>query len=134
MSFCYNESVIRLSWFGAVLVVGTLACFAQAPVTHAQEEIEVITEPPPQVEPPPGEPAPEPTPPPDTPPKVEPPKPKLGQLRVAAGIGIGFGSDIITFGISPQVSYVFKKIVEPGIAVKFGASDKARLILADAEE
>jgi len=124
---------------GAALLAGGLTCFAGAPVTHAQEEVEIITEPPPQAEPsaeepaedPSGEPSAEPAPPADTPPKVEPPKPKLGQLRVGAGLGIGFGSDIITFGISPQVSYVFKKIVEPGVAIRYQYT-KDRFVIPNA--
>lgn len=131
MSFCYKEGVIRLSWLGAAFVVGALTVLVDAPVAHAQDEVEVITEPPPQAEPPPEVPVAEPTPPPDTPPKVEPPKQKLGQLRVAAGIGFGIGGDQITFGISPQVSYVFKKIVEPGIAIRYQYT-KDRFVIPNA--
>ncbi len=92
------------------------------PESHAGAQgdpaIEVITEPPPQSEPPPVEPEEVPAPE-KPPPKVDPPKKKPGQLRVGAGIGLGFGSSLITVGISPQVSYLFKKIVEPGVAVRY---------------
>jgi hypothetical protein len=84
---------------------------------RAQEgrDVEVITEPPP-----PGEP--------QQPPEVEPPpaeeppeKPEepIGHLRVGGGIGFGFGTDITFVGISPQVSYIIKRIVEPGLAFRY---------------
>ena len=110
--------------------VGALVTDAMANAALAQgeppPEVEIITEPPPQPEPAPGE-APTPTDAPvpveapeeTPPPKVEPPKPKLGQLRVGAGLGLGFGSNLITVGISPQVSYIFKRIVEPGVALRY---------------
>jgi hypothetical protein len=78
-----------------------------------EQEIEVITEPPPQLEPPaepPAEPSPAPT---DNP--AEP----LGHLRVGGGIGFGFSTGFISIGISPQVSYIFKRIVEPGVALRY---------------
>jgi hypothetical protein len=117
--------VIRLSWFGAALAVGGWALLAVAPAAFAQQEqqepaVEIITEPPAQSEPPAAEQPVEPeTAPEKPPPKVEPPKQKLGQLRVGAGMGFGFGTNLITFGIAPQVSYWFKKIVEPGVAVRY---------------
>ena len=109
---------------GTAFVAGAFAFIAAEPRVLAQEEpnVEIVTEPPP---PPPAEPAPEalpedPTPAPEEPPpKVVPPKQKLGQLRVGGGIGFGFGTDFITFGIAPQVSYWFKKIVEPGVTVRY---------------
>jgi hypothetical protein len=98
-----------------------------AGTAYAQEgqDVEVITEPPPPVEPqqspeveppagqesPPTDPAPQ-----ETPKKPEEP---LGHLRVGGGIGFGFGSDITYVGISPQVSYIMKRIVEPGVAFRY---------------
>ena len=113
-SFCYKEEVGRLSWLGALL--GALALHAGAPQVLAQDEpeIEVITEPPPQLEPPPAEPPPE-----RPPPQPEKPEEPLGHLRVGGGIGFGFGSNFISIGISPQVSYIFKRIVEPGVAFRY---------------
>lgn len=98
------------------MAVVTLLTFGSfAPVAYAQEdaEIEIVTE------------APEPSPPPSLEaPPVEPrpsvaAKKKPGQLRVGAGIGLGFGSNLITVGISPQVSYIFKRIVEPGLSLRY---------------
>ena len=88
-------------------------------VAYAQEggDIEIITEPPP-----PGEPhqPPEVEPPPATEPPEKPEEP-IGHLRVGGGIGFGFGfgSDITYVGISPQVSYIIKRIVEPGVAFRY---------------
>lgn len=64
----------------------------------------------------------------ETPPKVEPPKEKLGQLRVGGGIGFGFGSNILSFGVAPQVSYIFKKIVEPGVSIRYEYTNDRRVI------
>jgi hypothetical protein len=47
------------------------------------------------------------------------PKKKAGQLRVGGGLGLGFGSNLISVAVAPQVSYVFKKIVEPGLSVRY---------------
>lgn len=114
---------MRLSCWGATVVaVGALALHVGAPNAHAQgePEVEIITEPPPQTDPPPPEVPAEPEATPEAPPpKVDPPKKKLGQLRVGAGVGFGFATNLITFGIAPQVSYWFKKIVEPGVAVRY---------------
>ncbi|MCZ6806263.1 MAG: hypothetical protein O7F08_04870 [Deltaproteobacteria bacterium] len=94
---------------------------------HAQEgrDVEVITEPPPpaepqqspDVEPRPGE-EPLPT---DRPQEEAPEKPEepIGHLRVGGGIGFGFGTNITFVGISPQVSYLVKRIVEPGVAFRY---------------
>ena len=95
----------------------------------AQDEPGIITEPPPigsspEVEPPPSElptteaPTSE-APTAELPPKPPPPKPKLGQLRVGAGLGLGFGSNLISVGVAPQVSYIIKRIVEPGISLRY---------------
>ena len=101
---------------------------ASSAVAVAQDElppdVEIITEPPPQPEPgeePPAAESPTPADTPDEKPPAppQPPKKKLGQLRVGAGIGFGFGSDVITVGIAPQVSYIFKKIVEPGVTLRY---------------
>lgn len=118
--FCYNGTVRGLSYLLCVAVVVVVAGPAYA---HAQEgqDVEVITEPPPQ-EPPevelpvesetqPSDPAPE-----QTPDKPEEP---LGHLRLGGGIGFGFGTDITYVGISPQVSYIMKRIVEPGVAFRY---------------
>ncbi len=42
-----------------------------------------------------------------------------GHLRVGGGVGFGFASDFITIGIAPQVSYIFKRIVEPGVTFRY---------------
>ncbi|NOQ84599.1 MAG: hypothetical protein GQ551_11375 [Myxococcales bacterium] len=109
----------RLSWLGAL--VGVLALHAGVPHVLAQDElaqdaseVEVITEPPPQLESPPPEPPAE-----QPPPEPEKPEEPLGHLRVGGGIGFGFGSNFISIGISPQVSYIFKRIVEPGVALRY---------------
>lgn len=101
--------------------------------------VEVITEPPPQpptdpqpapeVEPPPAEEGPLPT---EGPSEQPPEKPKepIGHLRVGGGIGFGFGSDTTSFGIAPQVSYIIKRIVEPGVTVSYRFT-KDRLPIED---
>lgn len=106
---------------------------AVAPNARAQgepePEIEIITEPPPETEPSPDDPTP-PEPPPEeppleeppaeeAPPKVEPPKQQPGQLRVGGGVGFGIGTGFVSVGIAPQVSYIFKRIVEPGVSVRY---------------
>ncbi|MBT8470910.1 MAG: hypothetical protein KJN97_19350 [Deltaproteobacteria bacterium] len=117
----------QLSWVCLRLAaVGVLVVFTTPRPALAQgpTEIEVISEPPPQAEPPPGEPAtpdPPPAEPPPAPPlpEVDKPKEPLGHLRVGGGIGLGFASDLITVGVSPQVSYIFKRIVEPGVSIRY---------------
>ena len=118
-SFCYKERVGRPSWLGAL--VGVLALHAGVPHVFAQDEraqdaseVEVITEPPPQLESPPAEPPRE-----QLPPEPEKPEEPLGYLRVGGGVRLGFGSNLISIGISPQVSYIFKRIVEPGVALRY---------------
>ena len=115
-SFCYKERVPRVAWLGALCGV-----FAVNPIAFAQDEseVEIITEPPsaeppPQQAPPPTEQLPE-----ETPPKVEPPKQPLGHLRVGGGIGFGIGTGFVSVGIAPQVSYIFKRIVEPGVSLRY---------------
>ncbi|MBW1830541.1 MAG: hypothetical protein JRJ10_02400 [Deltaproteobacteria bacterium] len=109
--------------------MGVLALHAAVPQALAQgepePEIEVITEPPPQLEPSPAEPAPE-----EPPPEPEKPAEPLGHLRVGGGIGFGFSTGFISIGISPQVSYIFKRIVEPGVALRYQYS-KDRLPVQD---
>lgn len=67
---------------------------------------------------------------PDAPPVVvqeEPPpiavpalkKEPVGRLRVGGGLGLGFGADLTYVEISPQVSYLIKRIVEPGVAFTY---------------
>jgi hypothetical protein len=105
--------------------LGLLALHAVAPHAVAQDEVEVdpgvvvITEPPPQLEPPPAEPPAAETPPEQPPPPPEKPEEPLGHLRVGGGIGFGFSTGFISIGISPQVSYIFKRIVEPGLAFRY---------------
>ena len=122
----------RHSWVCSCLAaVGVLgvATIPDSAAAQGTTEVEVISEPPPQAEPPPSEP------PPSEPPSSEPPadevppapplptleKPKepLGHLRVGGGIGLGFANDLITVGLSPQLSYIFKKIVEPGVSIRY---------------
>jgi len=118
-SFCYKERVPRVAWLGAFFGAffgvfwGGLALY---PVALAQDEpeVEIITEPPAESEPEPAEP-----PQLETPPKVEPPKEQPGQLRVGGGIGFGVGTGFISVGIAPQVSYIFKRIVEPGVSMRY---------------
>jgi hypothetical protein len=94
---------------------------AFAPRVRGQDDsVIIVTEPPSEVEPeaeplPSGiEAAPE-----EPPPKVQPPKQKPGHLRVGGGIGFGFGNSLTTFGVAPQVSYIFKKIIEPGVSIRY---------------
>jgi hypothetical protein len=103
------------------------------PYALAQDEadIEIIGEPPeepppspPSAEPPlpapsPAEPSSAETPPEQLPPMPEKPKQPLGHLRVGGGLGFGFSSGFISVGVSPQVSYIFKRIVEPGVALRY---------------
>lgn len=101
----------RLKRLGAVAV--QVAAIAGAPAVSAQEgETVIVTEPPEgtPAEPEAGSSRPVPT---------TPPKQTLGQLRVGGGLGLGFGSNLITVAVAPQVSYVFKKIVEPGVSVRY---------------
>ncbi len=101
--------------------MGVLALHAAVSQALAQGEselppdIEVITEPPPQLEPPVEPPPEEPSPPAPPEEAAEP----LGHLRVGGGIGFGFSTGFISIGISPQVSYIFKRIVEPGVALRY---------------
>ena len=109
---------------GVALAAGVLVLLLGAPAALAQGDpaLEIITEPPPSPEPSSPEPSSSEPPPPTPeapPPKVEPPKEKIGQLRVGAGVGFGFATNLITVGISPQVSYWMKKIVEPGVALRY---------------
>ncbi len=82
--------------------MGVLAAQAVAPRALAQDEsqVELITQPPEE-------------------PPEEPPKEPPGHLRVGGGIGFGVGTGFISVGISPQVSYIFKRIVEPGVALRY---------------
>ena len=118
----------RLSWLRAARSAWAIALVLPAPTASAQEEsVIIVTEPPsepePGAEPPPAKP--------ERPPKVDPPKSKLGHLRIGAGIGFGFGNSLITFGVAPQVSYIFRKIVEPGISIRYQYT-KDRLVIPNA--
>jgi hypothetical protein len=106
----------KLAWLA--VWSGGLVLYVGAPHALAQDEpeIEVITEPPPQLEPPPTELPPEQ---PSPPPQPDKPAEPLGHLRVGGGVGFGFSSGFISVGISPQVSYIFKRIVEPGLAFRY---------------
>ena len=141
-SFCYKEGVGRFAWLGALSVaaLGLAAQFAASRVSaQGEPEPVIITEPPaepPPAEPPPEAPPPEELPPGEPPPQEdtlptgEPPKKPPGHLRVGGGVGLGFASDFIAVGVSPQVSYIFKRIVEPGVAFRYEFS-KDRLPIPD---
>lgn len=116
--FCYNDRVPKLTCLGVLLGVLTVHAVAADVLAQDESEIEVITEPPPQLEPP-AEPLPAETPPDQPPPPPEKPAEALGHLRVGGGIGFGFSTGFISIGISPQVSYIFKRIVEPGVALRY---------------
>jgi hypothetical protein len=116
--------------------LGVLAVHAGAQDALAQDEVEVdpgvvvITEPPPQLEPPPEEP-PSAEPLPDQPPpEPEEPEEPLGHLRVGGGIGFGLGTGYTSIAIAPQVSYIFKRIVEPGVSVRYQYS-KDRILVPE---
>ena len=127
-AFCYTGGVPRLCLvclrLAAVGVLGVSTIPGPA-FAQGTTEIEVISEPPPQAEPPPqGEPLPSETlpdeaPPAPPPPELDKPKEPLGHLRVGGGIGLGFANQLIAVGVSPQVSYIFKKIVEPGVSIRY---------------
>jgi len=117
-----------LSWVCLRLAaVGVLGVFTipHSALSQDNSEIEVISEPPSESEPPPqGDPMPEEPPPDELPPapplpELDKPKEPLGHLRVGGGIGLGFASDLITVGVAPQVSYIFKNIVEPGVSIRY---------------
>jgi hypothetical protein len=104
-----------------------LGGLALCPVALAQDEpeVEIITEPPVESEPEAGEPTQQETPPTADPPaeepvpKVEAPKQQPGQLRVGGGVGFGVGTGYVSVAIAPQVSYIFKRIVEPGVSMRY---------------
>lgn len=134
-SFCYIENVPKLTWLALfVLAMGTLLPYVHPPRVDAQEEsepapeVEVITEPPPQPEAPPSEPPEQAPPPTEAPPKPAPPKKKPGHLRVGGGIGFGFSTGFVSVAVAPQVSYIFKKIVEPGVSFRYQYS-KDRVVV-----
>ncbi len=113
---------------GALVLQVVPLCAAAQSSADVPAGVEVVTEPPPQPEPapgdaPPSEPQPTEVPPPEPPadesPKPEIPKKKPGQLRVGGGIGLGFSTDFISVGVAPAVSYIFKRIVEPGVSVRY---------------
>lgn len=57
----------------------------------------------------------------EAPPAVlpEPGKEPIGRLRVGGGLGLGFGTNITYVEVSPQVSYIVERIVEPGVAFTY---------------
>ena len=88
----------------------------------AQDEpgVEVITEPPSEPAASPAKPVPlESEPPPAEPGKPPSRKEPIGHLRVGGGLGFGFATGFVSVGVSPQVSYIFKRIVEPGVAFRY---------------
>jgi hypothetical protein len=123
--------------------VGLLAAHAVVPPALAQVESEVITEPPPDAfqpgEPPPVELPPDELPADELPPdavladelppddvSLEPlpseaakPKEPIGHLRVGGGLGFGFATGFVSVGVAPQVSYIIKRIVEPGVSFRY---------------
>lgn len=128
-SIWYIERVGGRSWSRALL--GALALLGVASVALAQTEvepgIEVISEPPPQLEPRAPEAAPAEVPEPAAP-KPEPPQEKLGHLRVGGGIGFGFSTGYVSVAVSPQVSYLIKQIVEPGVSFRYQYSNDRFLV------
>jgi hypothetical protein len=92
-------------------------------VAQDESTIEIITEPPASVEPSTGEPPPAEVSPDESPEPPQPalkiPKEPIGHLRVGGGIGLGFATNFLSIGISPQVSYIIKRIVEPGIGFAY---------------
>ncbi len=125
--FCYDEGVLRLSSLGLLLAFALVAlALSCGGDVAAQEspEIEIITEPPPPSEPTPSVPPPDDVPSSEPPPQLPPPMPDetkepLGHLRVGGGIGFGFATGLISIGVAPQVSYIFKRIVEPGVSFRY---------------
>ncbi len=128
MSFCYKGAVKDLAWLGRIAALSGFMLWVCPASAQDNQGVEVITEPPP---PPPT--APEPAPEADSPPAdedtlptegpptqpTEKPKEPIGHLRVGGGIGFSFGTNITSFGIAPQVSYIIKRIVEPGVSVRY---------------
>lgn len=103
----------ELSWLGALLVALTVLISAARVVAQDESTIEIITEPPAPVEPSADEPPEQPQ------PALKIPKAPIGHLRVGGGIGLGFATNFLSIGISPQVSYIIKRIVEPGIGFAY---------------
>lgn len=118
--------MLRFRWLGgssAVLVTALLLCTAGFALAQEQTEPDVITEPPPKSQSPPAQSAPiEPPQAAGTVVEVEKPVPRKeppGRLRVGGGFGLGFGTGFLSVGVSPQVSYIFKRIVEPGVSLTY---------------
>lgn len=104
--------------FGGAIVL-TALLVANFALAQAGSEVEIITEPPASAEPPPVAPPPAEPPAIPPPPPADTPKEPLGHLRVGGGIGFGFSTGLISIGVSPQVSYIFKRIVEPGVSIRY---------------
>jgi len=115
--------VRELSCLGALLGALTVLVWADRVAAQDDSTIEIITEPPAQTEPSTDETpsaAPSPAEAPEQPtPKLEKPRESIGHLRVGGGIGLGFATDFLSIGISPQISYIIKRIVEPGIGLLY---------------
>ncbi|MEM7435437.1 MAG: hypothetical protein AAF436_09825 [Myxococcota bacterium] len=101
-------------WMSFVVAASALVPAVHAPAQEPDVVVEPPDAPPPRVERGPtpavvetGAPAVEAT--------VEPEEP-VGRLRVGGGLGLGFGTDITFVSVAPQVSYLIKRIVEPGVA------------------
>ncbi|HSN82502.1 MAG TPA: hypothetical protein VLS88_08005 [Polyangiales bacterium] len=115
--------MLRLPWLGALLAaaVGLGVCGdARRAAAQVESDVEIITAPPsespsPSIEPPAAPPASVPVEPERPPPPKQPP----GRLRVGGGIGFGVATGFLSVGVSPQVSYIFKRIVEPGLALRY---------------
>jgi hypothetical protein len=133
--FCYKKLVLRPSWVGLLLALaGASGVFGSLSRAAAQDgpEIEIITEPPPQPEPAPSAPPPDalPSEEPPPPPPPEQPKQPPGRLRVGGGIGFGFATGLISIAVAPQVSYIFKQIVEPGVSFRYEFT-RDRIVVPD---
>jgi len=136
--FCYGEGVLRLSSLGLLLAFAlvslALSCGGDV-AAQESPEIEIITEPPPPSEPTPSVPPPDDVPSSEPPPQLPPPMPDetkepLGHLRVGGGIGFGFATGLISIGVAPQVSYIFKRIVEPGVSFRYEFS-RDRIVIPE---
>lgn len=104
------------------MAFATVLAFGGERVSFADDApgLEIITEPPSESEAPSSQPVQTEPPAPivgvETP---EPAKKPPGRLRVGGGIGFGFGNGFISVGVAPQVSYIFKRIVEPGVSFRY---------------
>ena len=114
--------------------MGGLAGYPLAPTALGQGERVIVTEPPPETSPPvepvPVEPSPPGPPREQAPSEQDKPKEPIGHLRVGGGIGFGFGTGFVSVGVAPQVSYIMKRIVEPGVAFRYEFS-RDRIVIPE---